>query len=599
MRTHVAHAIVKFLEKAGVEVAFGYNGHGNWALLDAVAHESGIRGIKANAEDTAVHMADCFWRMRRKAPLPVVLTTVGPGNMNICAALANAFYESSAMLILAGAGPTQWMDRGSFEECYRYGSEEFIQVVKPICKKAVLAMRPDTALEIVVRAYKEALSGRPGPVVVQLPFDVQHTPIDLEEIPAPDLWTRIHPPGPDPLAVSRSVEILKQARRPLLLAGSGVHNAGAAKVFRGLAEAYGIPAGTTFSGKGALAEDHPLSVGTIDPSGTRHGWQAARECDVLVAAGVRFQDFNTLAWNLYPIPGRARLIHIDIDPIELSRNYPAEVAILSDARLGLEALVRELAGTGLGEGAFEEWRNRIAGWRAAWIAEAEGLIAGTGERMSNARLLHDACEVVREVDPDTSVLFDTGNMLLNAPAFYRATSVYTATNNGHFARMGWSCGGALGARLANPDHPSLAFIGDGSFMMTGLAISTAVEHDIPAVWVILNNRTIGIEREAMEMIYKRSSFCDMQRGKTREPYTPDYVKMASSMGVEGRKVTSPDGFRPALREALRSGAPFVLDVDVDAADKGHRIAMLPMPFDWRRKTLDEELLKAMTGDSSL
>ena len=165
MKTTVAKAVIKFLEKAGVEVAFGYNGHGNWAMLDAIEHESTIRGIKANAEDTAVHMADCYWRMRRRGPLPVVLTTVGPGNMNICAAMANAFYESSAMLILAGAGPTQWIDKGCFEECYRYGPEEFIQVIKPICKKAALVTRPDTALEIVVRAYKEALSGRPGPVV--------------------------------------------------------------------------------------------------------------------------------------------------------------------------------------------------------------------------------------------------------------------------------------------------------------------------------------------------------------------------------------------------------------------------------------------------
>ena len=261
MNTNVARAVVTFLEKAGVQVAFGYNGHGNWALLDAIEHESTIRGIKANAEDTAVHMADCYWRMRRSAPLPVVLTTVGPGNMNICSAMANAFYESSAMLILAGAGPTQWFDRGSFEECYRYGSEEFIQVVKPICKKAVLVIRPDTTLDIVVRAYKEALTGRPGPVLVQIPFDIQHTMIDVDEIPSAELWTHIHQPGPDPSAIEKAASILKQARRPLLLAGSGVHNAGASQALMRLAETYQIPVGTTFSGKGRVSRDAPLERG--------------------------------------------------------------------------------------------------------------------------------------------------------------------------------------------------------------------------------------------------------------------------------------------------------------------------------------------------
>ncbi len=585
MKTTVAKAIIKFLEKAGVEVAFGYNGHGNWAMLDAIEHESAIRGIKTNAEDTAVHMADCYWRMRRGEPLPVVLTTVGPGNMNICAAMANAFYESSAMLILAGAGPTQWMDKGCFEECYRYGPEEFIQVIKPICKKAALATRPDTALEIVVRAYKEALSGRPGPTVVQLPFDVQHTEIELDRIPEPGDWTRIHQPGPDPSAMAQAVEIIRQAERPLLLAGSGVLNARASEALKELSEEYQIPVGTTFSGKGAFLEDHPLSVGTIDPSGTRHGYQTARECDALIAVGARFHDFNTLAWCLYQIPGPTKLIHMDIDPIELSRNYPSDVALITDARLGLEALYQSLADAKLKADQFKNWNSQIDAWRVEWIKETAEKRADNGSPLSNARILHDASEVVREVDPETSVIFDTGNMLLFAPAFFDASSVRVGTNNGHFARMGWSCGGALGAKLANPDHPSLAFIGDGSFMMTGLAIATATEHNIAAVWIILNNRTIGIEREAMEAIYGRSSFCDSKLSETEQLWSPDYVKLADSIGVEGRKITTPADFKPALRYALRSDKPFVLDVDVNPHEEGHRLAILPIPTNWYQPTL--------------
>jgi acetolactate synthase-1/2/3 large subunit len=573
------------LEKAGTEVAFGYNGHGNWAMLDAIEHESGIRGIKTNAEDTAVHMADCYWRMRRQAPLPVVLTTVGPGNMNICAALANAFYESSAMLILAGAGPTQWMDKGCFEECYRYGPEEFVQIVKPICKKAALVTRPDTALEIVVRACKEALSGRPGPTIVQIPFDIQHTEIEIDDVPSADMWTTIHQPGPDPSAIAKAVQLIQQAQRPLLLAGSGVLNARATDVLKEFAEQFNIPAGTTFSGKGALPDTHPLAVGTIDPSGARHGYQAARACDALIAVGTRFHDFNTLAWCLYQIPGPTKLIHMDIDPIELSRNYPSDVALITDARLGLEALRNALAEAKLPPDRFASWKKQIDTWREDWIKESAERRNDSGAPLSNARILSDAADVVREVDPETSVIFDTGNMLLFAPAFFDASSTYVATNNGHFARMGWSCGGALGAKLGNPGHPSLAFTGDGSFMMTGLALATATEHNIPAVWIILNNRTIGIEREAMEAIYGRASFCDTKLAGTGEVWSPDYVKMATSMGIEARKISRPDDFKPALKKALESDAPCVLDVDVNPNEEGHRLALLPIPTSWHQSTL--------------
>jgi acetolactate synthase-1/2/3 large subunit len=438
---------------------------------------------------------------------------------------------------------------------------------------------------MVVRAYKEALSGRPGPTVVQIPFDIQHTEIELEAIPSVEPWTTIHQPGPDPAAMERAAEILTRSERPLLLAGSGVLNARACTALTEFAEAYRIPVGMTFSGKGAFADEHPLSVGAIDPSGTQHGYQAARECDTLVAVGARFHDFNTLAWCLYQIPGPTRLIHMDIDPIELSRNYPSDVALVTDARLGLEALHRALGDADLKPTKHDQWIDQIDGWRENWLNETVAKRTNAGSPISNTRLLHDAAEAVAQVDPETSVVFDTGNLLLFAPAFFKASSRYIATNHGHFARMGWSCGGGLGAKLANADHPSLAFIGDGSFMMTGLALATAREYNIPAVWVILNNRTIGIEREAMEVIYGRSSFCDAKIEETGETWSPDYVKLAESLGVEGEKITAPDKFKPALIEALRKDTPIVLDVDVDPHEEGHRLAVLPIPMNWYQPSL--------------
>jgi len=600
MRTTVAKAVVKFLERAGVEIAAGCNGHGNWAFLDALQHESRIQGIQTTCEDAAVHLADGYWRMRRKAPPAVVFTTVGPGNLNICPALANAFYESSAMLVIAGAGPSQWFDKGSFEECYRYGPEEFTQVVKPICKKAALATRPDSAPEIVVRAYKEAISGRPGPTLVQVPFDIQHTEIEIESIPDPVSWTKIFPAGPDPAAIDKTAELLKRSRRPLLLAGSGLHNALGHEVLRTLAEEFGIPVGTTFSGMGAIDGEHPLCVGAIDPSGTGHGWQAARECDLLLAVGARFHDFNTLAWNLYRIPQKTKLVHIDVDPIELSRNYPAEVALVADARIALEELIKCLKKTQVTPERYAPWARKIRRWRTQWENQVRTRKASEATPVSNARLLADLSQVVAETDPETSVLFDTGNLLLFAPAFFTPRSRFVATNNGHMARMGWSLGAAIGAALGNPGHPAVAVVGDGSFLMAGLAVATAHLYRVPVTWIVLNNRTLGIEREAMEVLYGRSAFCDLKVEETGASWSPDYAKIAEGLGIEARKIERPQDLKPTLKSALESGKPWVLEVEIDPAEAGYRNAILPIPIRWDQPAVmdPDEWLKAVLPKGS-
>jgi len=212
-----AEAIVRFLEKVGTEYVFGVNGHGNWAFLDIIEHNSKIQGIPTRSEDHAIHMADGYFRMKRQAPLPVVMTTVGPGNTNIVSALAQAYFESSAMLVIAGGGPTQWYDRGGMEEFYRKGPEEWIQVVKPMTKLALMVNRPDTALDMIMRAYKMAVTGRPGPVVVMVPFDIQHTEIDVKEIPDPALWVNIHNAGPDPSSIREAAQLISESNNPLLL----------------------------------------------------------------------------------------------------------------------------------------------------------------------------------------------------------------------------------------------------------------------------------------------------------------------------------------------------------------------------------------------
>src|SRR3990167_4554795 len=330
-------AIAKFLEAAGTEYFFGVVDHGNWALLDALAG-TGIRGVPARSEDHAVHMADGYWRTTRRPPPAVVVASGGPGATNLIPALAEAYYSSVALVALVGAGPSQWFDRGGIQEAYRTAPESWVSLARPVAKRALMVNRPDTTLEMFVRAYKEAVTGRPGPVVVQIPFDIQATPIDVRATPDPGAWAHVPPPAPAPDAVEEAAALLAGARRPLVIASTGVQNARAWDALRAFADAFGIPVCTTFAGKGAFPEHHPCYAGIPGRFGDEHGTEAARHTDVLLSLGNRFTDLTTAGWTLYDIPRTTRLIQVDIDPAEIARVYPVEVGMVADARQALLAL---------------------------------------------------------------------------------------------------------------------------------------------------------------------------------------------------------------------------------------------------------------------
>jgi acetolactate synthase-1/2/3 large subunit len=568
----VAGALARLLDRMGTELVFGVNGHGNWAFLDAVVHETRIQGVPARAEDHAVQMADGYWRVRRQAPLPVVTTSVGPGNANIVSALAGAFYESVAMLVVAGSGSTHWFDRGGIEEAYRYAPEEWTQLVKPISKKAVLLTRPDTAVDMFLRAYRTAITGRPGPVVLQAPFDIQHTLIS-DALPDPRPWMQWHPPAPDPAGVAEAAALLARASRPLIVVGSGVHNARAWEELARLAEGAQIPVAATPTGKGAFPERHPLALGCIGRAGTGHANEAARRSDVVIAVGTHFSDVDTGGWTLFDIPARTRLIHLDIDESELGRAYPAAVALGCDARPGLAALA---AAVGTPPGGRSAWLAEVAALRREWEASVEADRRSEMAPLHYARVCHETGEVVAAVDPEMPVFFDTGHLLQFGPSFLGASSHHVA-HAGFFHRMGWSASAIIGASLARGRSPALALLGDGSFLMGGTALATAVEQDLPLVWVVLSNRSLQIERESMFRLYGRESFCDYRLTRTGELWNPDFLKWAEAMGARAVKVTKPAELAPALRQALAAGAPFVVDVDVDLELKGYRSVQYPYP----------------------
>jgi acetolactate synthase-1/2/3 large subunit len=575
----VSAAIARLLEQMGTEIVFGLNGHGNWGLLDALVHETKIDVIGARMEDQAVELADGYWRYKRGAPLPIVTTSVGPGNANIMPAVATAFYESIGMLVLAGVGATHWFDRGGIEEAYRSGPEDYAGVMRSICKKAVMATRPDTCLDMFLRAYKTALTGRPGPVIMAIPFDIQHAMIPEDSIPDPRPYMKVHRPGPDPKGVERAIELLKKAERPLVVFGSGIANSGAHDALLEFAEATGTPVVATSAGKAAFPETHRLSAGVVGRAGTLHGNHLARKADLVIGIGTHFTDIDSGGWTLFDIPNNTKLVHIDIDENELGRAYPTEVALNSDARLALEAFTVAAKAAGVAE--RSAWTAELDKERAAFNEAVKPLRTSNISPLHYARVCEDVSQVIETQSPEMAVFFDTGHMLSFGPPFIRASSRHVY-HSSFMHRMGWSASAAIGASIASGGKPAVALLGDGSFIMRATVMLTAVEQKLPVIAVVFDNKSLQIEREAMLKIYGRESICDTRKKGEEALWGPDFAMMAEGMGCVGVRVEKAEDFKPAFEAAVASGLPTVISVATEIETPQYRSAWYPYPKDWNQ-----------------
>lgn len=586
-RMTAAQAVAHFLKRMGTKRYYLYNGHSNWGLLDALEHHAGIPGVRMRHEIHAIHAADIEWRMRRAAPIPVTCTTVGPGNFNAIPGIAEAFFDSTPMLCLMGGGPTKWYGRGGIQEIYRYGDDEFTSIIKNVTKHAVTTIRPDTALAAVMRAYKAAITGRPGPVVVYMPLDVQNTEIDVE-IPSReelDTWLFPRPPAPDAGAVAEAVELLARAQRPIIYTSSGVLNAHAWDDLRAFAEAAEIPVATTFGGKGAISEDHPLSLGVCDRSGTGHAVRAAQEADVVLGIGVRFNDLNTAGWTIFNIPAKTTLIHLDIDPSEINRVYPARIGMVGDARSGLRALASAWKASG-STAQRSAWLASIGQWRKEWLEQVKPAVTSEIAPLHYARIVKEASDAVNAFDPAASVVCDTGFIMNYLPAFYTLKSPWFATNNQQFGQMGFAPPGVVGAGMERSRHPVVVFVGDQSFIHTGLSLATATEYGVPGVVIVLNNKTIQAEVEGARARFGRGVGDFYRIEKTGELWNPDISQIAAAVGASTYRVEKAADFKPAVEGALRSRKLCVIDVESSNTLKRYAVPVvlqhgtMPFPYSW-------------------
>ncbi len=555
--------VIDYLIKQRVPYLFGVCGHGIIGLLDAAyERRDEISTITTHDERIAGFMADAYYRVARK---PVATyTSCGPGSLNLAMAVASAFQDSSAFMAITGNVPTQQFNRGPFQETGRYYQGDFASVMRPYVKRSYQAFRPEMLPLIMRQAFALMLTGRPGPVHVDIPLNVfvEETDAALAEA---STWQGAvaSPPGAAPGPLNHALELLLNAERPLIVAGNGALLADARTDLIALSEALQIPVITTPLGKGAIDENLPLALGPTGRNGTYAANMAARSCDVLLAIGTRFDDRSTSSWIpgvTYSIPP-TKLIHVDLDPQEIGRNYPPELGILADGKVFVQQLRAALAARGPATAARNAaWVASTQDWKRKWNADIEEFQRDESVPIRPDRLVGDLGSVLPE---DAIVLADVGihhNWLLQQ---LKVPSRGQFLQSWGFASMGFGVGGALGAKFAAPDKPVLAVCGDGGFLMHSNAVATAVEYGLPIVWLIWNNQGYGSIYGQQRAFFGSELATRFRMEATGEPFTPDMAAMARAMGAQGAHVEKPGDLKNQVVAALESGKPTVLEILVD------------------------------------
>lgn len=551
-----ADIIVDFLIRQKVPYLFGLCGHGNVGFLDAAFKaQNRIRTISTHHEQSAGHMADAWFKVRGE---PVAtFTSCGPGSANLVVALAAAMMDSSAFFAITGNVPTGQFNRSPFQETGRHYQGDFPSVIRPYVKRSYQPTRVDMVPLAVRQGWELMTSGRPGPVNLDVPLDVFVEEAEVE-IPVASAPIRSDAPG-NPEALAAAVAMLAAAERPVIIAGQGVLIGKASAELTRLAETMGIPVVTSPNGKGAINERHELAFGSIGRNGTYAANDATKNADVILALGFTFDDRATSAWldgYTLSIPP-SRLIQIDIDPAELGRNYPAELPILGDVRASLAAMLAMPAASGK----REAWLGRLRHGREVWRRYQDGLAASEAMPLRPERLMR---ALSRAVPENAIVASDVGvhhNWIIQ---LFDALRPRQLIHSWGFAAMGFATSGILGAKLAAPDRPCVAVAGDGSFLMTPHALATAVEYDIPVVWVVWNNRGFCSIRDIQHgMFGARELATSFQNDASRELYSPDFALLAKSFGVASHSVTHVSELEDAIATAIAANRPYLLEVPVE------------------------------------
>ncbi len=559
MRMTGGQIVAEYLISERMPYLFGVAGHGITALLDAfVDHKDEISVVQAIHEQGAAHMADAYYRVARR--ICGVFTSIGPGAANTAMGVANAYIDSIPLLLLTGSVHTYMRGRGVLQELERTHWANFPRMMEPVVKRWWQPSRVDQLPNVLHLAYNVMLEGRRGPAYIDLPMDVQAEDAEIASLPEPVTRRpkgRVHG---DPQMVERAAQLLLSAKRPLVLVGGGVIASEAEAELLAVAEFVGSPVTVTWMGKGAIAEDHPLYAWPCGDLGSISGNTLAREADVILAVGCRFTDRTASSFRrdvTFNIPP-TKLIHIDLDPYEIGKNYPVEVGLVGDARATLGDLLTALrALTKPIDYRNSSYFARVQELKTAW----QEALAPTRESENSPMTISRALAEVRSVlARDAIVVTGAGNpqsQVFTEFPVYGSDQHVTA---GGFSAMGFEVPGAIGAKLAAPNRQVVALVGDGSFLQTVQELSMAVQYGIPAVFVVFNNYGWECIKNLQTLQFgpDRVIATSFKR-PDGTPFSADLAAIALGFGCYAERIEHPAEVGPALRRALGSGRPAVVE----------------------------------------
>jgi len=556
MKDSVANQLVKYLEGRGVRHIFGLCGHTNIAVLSALAKSDSIEFVNVRHEQIAAHAADGYARVTKRAA--VVLSHLGPGLTNAATGVANAALDSIPMVVIAGDVPSHYYGKHPHQEVGLHADASQWEIYRPFVKRAWRVEKAALFPEIMEKAFALAESGRPGPVLVDVPMDIfsEEIPVALFERLKHNTKTLLKP-GMDYAVARQIVTILAQATKPLIYVGGGVVLADAAEEVRQFALHMGIPVAHTLMGKGVVSDDEPLTLGMTGFWGTKFINDRCLAADYVLGLGTRFSEADCSSWYpeyTFSFPP-SKLIHIDIDPLEIGRNFPAEIGAIADIKMAMQAMLavaREMYPEGRDNQAE---KAAIAAYRAEFAAKNRAEAESAAYPMSPERILAE----VRQALPRNAIITtDVGwnkNGVGQQFPIYEAGSILTP---GGLATMGFGSSAALGAKIAAPERVVVSLIGDGGFGQNPAVLASAAADNIAVVFVIMNNYAYGTIAGLQKAHYGTTLGTIFERDG--RPYSPDYAALARAYGLDGVRINAADEFGPALRAAIASGKAVVIDV---------------------------------------
>jgi acetolactate synthase I/II/III large subunit len=535
-----SEALMRALEKEGVDIVFGLPGGANLPIYDALV-EAKLRHILVRHEQSAAHMADGYARIKRKAG--VCFATSGPGATNLITGIATAFADSSPMIAVTGQVPLAMIGKDAFQET------DIIGVANPCTK---YAFQPRAAAEIpdtVKKAFYIAESGRPGPVLIDIPKDVQQA---REDISFPDfIKVRGYSPivDADLSQLERAVQTMIKAERPIIMAGGGVILSGAFSELQAMAEVLMAPVVTTFKGKGSFPENHPLAMGPIGMHGHPEANKIIIEADCIIAVGARFSDRSVGRFDEF---GKGMtIIHLDVDPAEIGKNKAVDIAVIGDVKASLRTAVKMLV----------KYKVAERGKDDPWLKRRKELIdyyADTIKDYPRELTAKKALKKLREILPsDAIVTTEVGQCQMWASLHFDVISPGTFFSSTGLGTMGFGFPASIGAKAAKSSSTVVDIAGDGSFNMTENSLAVSVLEKLPVVVFLMNNYMLGMVAQWQRTFYQRRYMGVHQNG------CPDYVKIAEAYGAEGIKAETLEELDAALRKSLRNDVATVIDIRID------------------------------------